>query len=409
MEVIHERCCGLDVHKRMVVACSIVPGSGSEPRKEVKTFGTMTEDLLKLSDWLLTRGVTHVAMESTGVYWKPIWNLLEGNFELLLVNAQHIKAVPGRKTDVKDCEWIADLLRHGLLRGSFVPDKAQRELRELTRYRTSLTRERAAEVNRLHKTLEGANIKLASVVTDLMGKSGREILQLLVAGSADTSVMAEVARGRLREKIPDLQRALRGRFGEHQRFLVAHQLAHIDFLDTAIATLDAEAGERLSPFEAEVRRLDEISGVGRRTSEVLLAELGADMSRFPTDRHVASWAGMCPGNNESAGKRKSEKTRKGSPWLRAALIEAAKAAARTKGTYLGAQYHRIAARRGGKKATVAVGHTILVTAYHLLKEQTPYRDLGALYFDERNRQEVVRRQVRRLQTLGYQVTLQPVA
>jgi transposase len=407
MDVIYERCCGLDVHKKTVAACLIISSQEVEPRKEIHTFGTMTDDLLRLSDWLLIHGVTHVAMESTGIYWKPIWNLLEGSFQLLLVNAQHVKAVPGRKTDIKDCEWIADLLRHGLLRGSFVPDRPERELRELTRYRTSLVRERSAEVNRLHKTLEGANIKLATVASDITGKSGREMLELLVDGSTDTATMASVARGRMREKIPELQRALRGSFGDHQCFLVARQLAHIDFLDEAIAALDAELNRRLRPFEEELGRLDAIPGVGRRTAEVLLAELGVNMERFPTDRHIASWAGMCPGNNESGGKRRSGKTRKGSPWLRSALIEAAQAASRTRGTYLSARYHRLAARRGKKRACVAVGHTILIAAYHLLKHGGTYRDFGALYFDERNRQRVIQRQVHRLEALGYEVTLQP--
>lgn len=407
MEIVYERCCGLDVHRKTVAACLIIPSQEVEPKKEIRTFGTMTDDLLQLSDWLSEQGVTHVAMESTGVYWKPIWNLLEGSFQLLLVNAQHIKAVPGRKTDIKDCEWIADLLRHGLLRGSFVPDRPQRELRELTRYRTSLVRERSAEVNRLHKTLEGANIKLATVASDIMGKSGREMLDLLLGGATDTAAMASVARGRMREKIPELQRALRGSFGNHQCFLVARQLAHIDFLDEAIAALDAELNRRLRPFEEELQRLDAIPGVGRRTAQVLLAELGMNMERFPSDRHLASWAGMCPGNNESAGKRRSGKTRKGSPWLRSALIEAAQAASRTGGTYLSAQYRRLAARRGRKRACVAVGHTILVAAYHLLKHGGSYRDFGALYFDERNRQRVVRRQIHRLEALGYEVTLQP--
>jgi transposase len=407
MDVIYECCCGLDVHKKTVAACLIISSQEVEPRKEIHTFGTMTDDLLRLSDWLLIHGVTHVAMESTGIYWKPVWNLLEGSFQLLLVNAHHVKAVPGRKTDIKDCDWIADLLRHGLLRGSFVPDRPERELRELTRYRNSLVRERSAEVNRLHKTLEGANIKLATVASDITGKSGREMLELLVGGATDTAAMASVARGRMREKIPELQRALRGSFGDHQCFLVARQLAHIDFLDEAIAALDAELNWRLRPFEEELQRLDAIPGVGRRTAEVLLAELGMNMERFPSDRHLASWAGMCPGNNESGGKRRSGKTRKGSPWLRSALIEAAQAASRTRGTYLSARYHRLAARRGKKRACVAVGHSILIAAYHLLKHGCTYQDFGALYFDERNRQRVVRRQVHRLEALGYEVTLQP--
>ncbi|MFQ6031246.1 MAG: IS110 family transposase, partial [Dehalococcoidia bacterium] len=316
MDAIYQRCCGLDIHKKVVVACLITPGRKGEPHKEIRSFGTMTADLLELSDWLAAAECTHVAMESTGVYWKPIYNLLEGSFELLLVNAQHIKAVPGRKTDVKDCEWIADLLRHGLLKGSFVPHRSQRELRELTRYRTSLVWERSAEVNRLQKTLEGANIKLAAVATDILGKSGREMLDALVGGSTDAPVLAELAKGRMREKIPELERALAGQFGPHQRFMVATQLAHIDFLEETIEKVSGEVAERLGPFEPMVERLDAIPGIGPRNAQALLAELGTDMERFPSAGHLASWAGMCPGNHESAGKRKSGKTRKGNRWLR---------------------------------------------------------------------------------------------
>jgi transposase len=409
MDVVYERCCGLDIHKKTVVACLVLPGPGGAPAKEVRTFGTMTADLLALADWLAGAGCTHVAMESTGVFWKPIYNLLEGGFELLLVNARHVKAVPGRKTDVRDCEWIADLLRHGLLRGSFVPDRPARELRELTRYRTSLVRERAAEVNRLQKTLEGANIKLAAVATDLRGRSAREMLASLVAGSVDAAAIAQLARGRMREKIPVLERALTGRLGEHQRFLLARQLAHIDFLDEAIEQVSAEVAERVRPFQDALERLDTIPGIGRWTAEVILAEIGADMGRFPTARHLASWAGMCPGNHESAGKRTSGRTRRGSRWLRSALIEAAQAAARTKDTYLAAQYRRLAARRGKKKAAVAVGHTILALAYYLLTRERTYHDLGVAYFDERDRQALERRLVRRLEGLGYKVAIEPSA
>jgi transposase len=409
MEAIYERCCGLDVHKQTVVACVIVPGPRGRPRKETRTFGTMTPDVLRLAEWLTEHGVTHVALESTGVYWQPIWNLLEGSFTLLLVNARHVKAVPGRKTDVRDCEWLAELLRHGLLKPSFVPERPQRELRELTRYRTSLIRERSAEANRLQKTLEGANIKLASVASDVLGVSGREMLTALVGGTTDPALLADLARGRLREKLPHLERALSGHFGAHQRFLVAQQLAHLDYLDEAIARLDGEIAERLRPFEDQLARLDTIPGVGRRTAEILLAEIGVDMGRFPTAAHLASWAGMCPGNNESAGKRKTGKTRKGNAWLRAALVEAAHAASRTKETYLAAQYRRLTARRGRKKALVAVGHSILVSAYHLLKGTATYRELGPHYFDERDRQAVERRLVQRLESLGYKVTLDSAA
>jgi transposase len=409
MDVVYERCCGLDVHKKSVVACLLISRSGGAPLRAVRTFGTMTEDLLALANWLAEVGCTHVAMESTGVYWKPIWNLLEDSFALLLVNPRDSKAVPGRKTDVTDAEWIADLLRHGLLRGSYVPDRPQRELRELTRYRTSLVRERTAEANRLQKTLEGANIKLASVATDILGTSGRAMLQALVAGASDASAVAHLARGRLREKLPELERALAGRFTPHQRFMVAEQLAHIDFLEAAIARVSAEIAERLRPCAAAVARLDTIPGVGPYLAEALIAEIGTDMSRFPSPGHLASWAGMCPGNHESAGKRRSGRTRKGSPWLRALLVQAAHAGARKKDTYLGAQYRRLAARRGRSRAAVAVGHTILIIAYHLLSNGTDYHDLGHRYFDERDRRTVERRLVHRLESLGYTVSLQPAA
>jgi transposase len=393
MEVLFERCCGLDIHKRTVVACLVVPGSTGAPTKDVRSFGTMTDELLQLADWLSAAGCTHVAMESTGVYWKPIWNLLEGQFELLLVNARHVKAVPGRKTDAKDCEWVADLLRHGLLRGSFVPDRGQRELRELTRYRTSLVQERSAEVNRLQKTLEGANIKLGDVATDIMGLSSRQMLASIASGETDAAALAQLAQGRLRDKVPTLERALAGCAGPHQRFLLARQLAHIDFLDASVAEVSAEIAARLRPCEDKMERLATIPGIGRRTAEVLIAEIGTDMSRFPTPAHLASWAGMCPGNDESAGKRRSGKTRKGSPWLRSTLIEAARAAGRSKGTYLAAQYHRLAARRGSKRAAVAVGHTILLIIYRLLSQGDVYHDHGDRYFDERDRHAVERRLV----------------
>ena len=409
MDVVYERCCGLDVHKTSVVACLLISRSAGEPVRTVRTFGTMTGDLLDLADWLAAAGCTHVAMESTGVYWKPLWNLLEDGFELLLVNPRHIKAVPGRKTDVTDAEWIADLLRHDLLRASYVPNRPQRELRELTRYRTSLVRERTAAANRLQKMLEGANIKLASVATDILGKSGREILAALVAGETDGATLAQLAQGRLREKLPQLEQALVGCIGPHQRFLVAEHLAHIDFLEAAIDRVSAEIAERLRPCAEAVARLDTIPGIGPYLAEALIAEIGTDMSRFPTAAHLASWAGMCPGNHESAGKRRSGKTRKGSPWLRALLVQAAHAGARKKDTYLGAQYRRLAARRGKSRAAVAVGHAILIIAYHLLRDGTDYHDLGPRYFDERDRRAVERRLVHRLEGLGYTVSLQPVA
>jgi len=392
--------------KKIAVACVIVSRTKGPASKEIRTFGTMTDDLLALADWLAAEGVTHVAMESTGVYWKAPFNLLEGQFEVLLANAQHIKTVPGRKTDVKDAEWIADLLRHGLLRASFVPDRPQRELRELTRYRTALVRERASEANRLQKTLEGANIKLGDVATNVLGRSAREMLEGLVAGRADPGTLAQFARGRMREKIPQLERALAGHFAAHQRFMVAQQLAHIDYLDDAIQHVSAEVAQRLAPFEPILERLDGIPGVGRRTAEILLAEIGTDMSRFPSAGHLASWAGMCPGHHESAGKQHIGKTRKGNPWLRSALIEAAAAAGKTKDTYLAAQYRRLLRRRGRNKAAVAVGHSLLVIVWHLLQHDCPYVDLGSTYFDDRDRVATEHRLVHRLEQLGYSVQLQ---
>ncbi len=408
MDVVYPRCAGLDVHKKTVVACVIVQGAKGKPQKTIRTFGTMTDDLLALGDWLAQQEVTHVAMESTGVYWQPIWNLLEERFTLLLVNAHHIKQVPGRKTDVGDCEWIADLLRHGLLKGSFVPDRTQRELRGLTRYRTALMQERAAEVNRLQKTLEGANIKLAAVATDVLGKSGRQILEALVAGATEAGDLAQLAKGRMRDKIPQLERALTGSFRPHQQFMVARHLAFIDAMDEIVAQVSAEIAERLRPAEADVELLDAITGIGRPTAEVWLAEVGSDLERFPTHGHLASWAGMCPGNNESAGKRKSGKTRKGNPALRTALVVAAQAAARKRDSYLSAQFRRLAARRGPKKAIVALAHSLLVIAYHVLKRRVNFMDLGPTYFDERNRMSVQRQLVRRLERLGYKVALEPL-
>jgi transposase len=409
MQVLYEHCCGLDVHKKSVVACLITPDSQGKPHKEKRTFGTVTAELLRMADWLAAAGCTHVAMESTGVYWKPIYNLLEGQFEVLLVNAQHLKAVPGRKTDVRDAEWIADLLRHGLLRGSFIPPAPQRELRELTRHRSTLVAERARSVNRLQKVLEDANIKLAGVATDVLGVSARQMLEGLLEGETDTGVLAQLARGRMRDKREQLEQALRGILKPHHRFLLAEHLSHIDYLEEAIARASREIEERLRPFEQELELLDSLPGIDRRIAEILLAEIGTDPGRFPSAKHLASWAGMCPGNHESAGQRKTGKTCKGDPWLRHALIEAAHGAARTKNTYFTAQYHRLAARRGKKKALVAVGHSLLVIAYHILTRKQMYQDLGPNYFDERDRLIVQRRLVARLEKLGYEVSLKPAA
>ena len=405
MEVVHERCCGVDVHKQFITACLVVPGSTGKATKEIQTFRTMTADLERFRDWLLAAGCTHVAMESTGVYWKPIYNLLEEtDLTVLVVNAQHIKQVPGRKTDVRDCEWIADLLRHGLLQASFIPDQAQRELRELTRYRTSLIQERAAEVNRVQKVLEGANIKLAAVTKDITGVSAREILAELVAGSTDAVGMAKLARGRLRAKIPELEQALVGRLRPHHQFLIAQQLAHIDALDEAIERVSEEIERRTHPFAEIITLLDTIPGVAQRTAEVLVAEIGTDMSRFPTAAHLASWAGLAPGNNESGGKRRSGKTRKGSPWLRAALVEAAHGAGLKKETYLQAQYRQLVRRKGKKRAAVAVAHSIIVIAYHVIKETRPYTDLGADYLDRRRSDAAEQRLVAQLRARGYTVS-----
>jgi transposase len=367
----------------------------------------MTDELLTLADWLAAADCTHVAMESTGVYWQPIYNLLEDRFQLLLVNARHIKAVPGRKTDVRDCEWLADLLRHGLLKPSFVPERPQRELRELTRYRLAMVQARTAEANRLQKTLESANIKLAAVATDILGASGRQMLNALVAGTTNPETLAEFAKGALRSKIPQLQQALVGRVGAHQRFLIAEHLAQLDSLEASIARVSTEIAERLRPLQETIARLDTIPGIGCYLAEALVAEIGTDMTRFASAAHLASWAGMCPGNNESAGKRRSGKTRKGNPWLRALLVQAAHAAARRKNTYFAAQYARLAARRGKKRAAVAVGHTILIVAYHVLQRGTEYQELGPHWFDQQDRHAVERRLVRRLEALGHKVTLEP--
>jgi transposase len=406
MQVLYTHCAGLDVHKKTVVACLITPDPQGGWHQEMRSFSTMTRDLLALSDWLLAAGCTHVAMESTGEYWKPVFNILEAHFEVWLVNAQHIKAVPGRKTDVKDAQWLAELLRHGLVRASFIPPPAQRELRELTRHRSNFVRERASLVNRVQKVLESANIKLAAVATDVLGVSGRAILQALIAGETEPAAMAELAKGRLRTKREQLTQALEGRVQAHHRFVLTELLCQIDSLDDTIARFNQQLEAYSKPFEDGIQLLDTIPGVGRETAQVLMAEIGPDMSRFPTARHLAAWAGLAPGNRESGGKRLPSQTRKGNHALRQGLIQAAHAAAHTKDTYLAAQYRRLSARRGKKRAIVAVAHSMLVIAYCLLSRGEPYRELGGDYFDRLRPAATAKRLVQRLKNLGYQVTLQ---
>lgn len=402
MEVVYSHCCGLDVHKKTVVACIITPEI-----KEIRTFSTMTDDLISMVDWIKSKGCTHVAMESTGSFWKPIYNLLEmENIEVLVVNAKRIKNVPGRKTDVKDAEWIADLLRHGLLQGSFIPSREQRELRELIRYRRSLIEERAREINRIQKVLEGANIKLSSVASDVLGKSGRAMIEAIIAGEEDPVILSELAQSRLKNKKAELQRALKGLLGHHQRLMLKTQLCHIDFLTEQIKSLDEEIKKRMLPFEEDLELLDTIPGVGRRAAEQILAEIGTDMNQFPTAAHLCSWAGLAPGNNESAGKRKSGRTLKGNQKLRSTLVEAARAASRTKNCYLSSQYHRLAARRGANRAAVAVAHSILTIVYYILKRRQPYIELGPTYYEERRRQAIINQSIKKLESLGCKVTVQ---
>jgi transposase len=454
MQVIYHRCCGIDVHKKMLVAC-VLSCTAQGVQKEIQTFSTMLQDLYRLREWLKAKQCQAVAMESTGVYWKPIWNVLEGELELLLCNAQHIKAVPGRKTDVKDAEWIADLLQHGLLRASFVPPRPQRELRDLTRYRSSLAADRARLVNRIQKTLEDTNIKLASVASDITGQSGRAMLQAMLEGEQDPQKLADLARGRMKEKREQLAQALQGTLGDHHRFLLQSQLRQLDFFDQQVRELDQEIAHRLGvpsgpadpdppdpssplpateersespvpsdsaesmgrlPAESEapkplssaetIRLLDEVTGINIRIGEIVVAELGLQLERFPDEAHLCSWVGLCPAAKISANKRLSTKTGKGNRWLRQALIEAANAAARSKGTFLGAYYQRLRKRMGHKKAIVALAHRILVIIYHLLKEQQSYRELGPEHVDEKAAEVARRRALRTLEQLGYDVTLQ---
>jgi len=405
MDVVIERGAGLDIHKKSVLACVRVPNPEGGRRQEARTFGTTAAQLLALRDWLHAHGVTHVAMESTGVYWKPVYYVLESTLTCLLVNAAHISRVPGRKTDVSDGEWLAQLLEHGLLRGSFVPPVPIRELRDLTRYRAALVQDRTREANRLHKVLTDAGIQLASVASNVLGTSGRAMLAALVEGTTDPVVLAALAQGKLRRQLPALRDALAGHFRGHHAFLVSQLLAHLDYLDEALATLTEQIQAALAPFAAEAARLDAIPGVGPRTAEVLIAELGVDMRQFPTPRHLASWAGLCPGTHESAGKRRPVRTRKGNRWLRAALIEAALAAINVRDGALAARYHRLVRHRGHKKAIVAVAHKMLTTAYLLLAEGRTYQEPGAAYYDAERKDRVVRRAVQTLERQGYRVSL----
>jgi transposase len=408
MQVVHTHCAGLDVHKKTVVACALTPDGKGGWQKTLATFSTMTADLLRLSDWLSENGCTHVAMESTGEYWRPVFNILESTLEVILVNAAHIKNVPGRKTDIKDAQWIAELLQHGLLRASFIPPLEQRELRDLVRHRANFIRERVNLDNRVQKVLEAANIKLGCVASNVMGASGRAMLAALVDGQTSPEAMAELAKGRLRLKREQLVQALDGRVRPHHRFILAALLSQIDSIEETIAQFDEQIVVFCQPFEAAVQLLDTIPGVGRQTAELIVSEIGTDMSRFPSASHLAAWAGLAPGNHESAGKRLAGKTRYGNRLLRAALVQSAHALTHTK-TYLAAQFWRLTRRRGKKRAAVAVAHSILVIAYHLLQRQEPYRELGANYFDQQRPETTSKRLVKRLEKLGYQVLLQPQA
>lgn len=411
LEALYARVCGLDVHKKVIVACvRILDAKDGTVQSTLRQFGAMTADLKELRGWLAEFKVTHVAMESTGIYWQPVFNLLEGHFKTWVVNAQHIKKVPGRKTDVKDAEWIAQLLQCGLLRPSFVPERQQRELRDLTRQQTKLVQQRNSVDNRIQKVLETANIKLGSVASDVMGVSGRKMIEALIGGEKDVTVLAELAQRKLRGKIPELQRALEGELTEHHRFLLSRLLGQYDFLEKEIAGVSERLGAVASPsFRAAVEQLDAIAGVGERGGRALLAETGIDMSRFPSHKHLASWAGQCPGNHESAGKRRSGKTPPANRYIDAVLTEMAHAAVRTKNSYFKAQYHHLAGRRGKKRAIGAVKHSLLVTVYFMLRDNKPYKDLGADYFDKLNPQQRIRYHVRKLQQLGQEVELSPMA
>jgi transposase len=403
MQIVHPRCCGIDVHKASVVACLRVQDT-RRAVMETRRFGTTTAELLALHAWLSKAACTHVAIESTSIYWKPVFNVLEGSFEVVLANPHHVKAVPGRKTDVKDCEWLADLLAHGLIRASFIPPREVRDLRDLTRHRKSLLRDRVAAVNRIHKVLESANIKIANVATDVMGVSGRAILNALAAGERDPETLAKCARGCLVPRIPALAEALRGRFTDHHGFLLRQMLSQVDSLNELIAACDTRIATLLTAHEDALRRLQAIPGVGRRSAEVVVSEIGLDMSRFASAAHLASWARICPGTHESAGKRRRVSTGTGNNWLRTTLLESAWAASHAKKSYLGAQYRRVAKRRGPKRGAIAVAHSILVIAYYILRDGREYQDLGPDYFDRVNVAKLRRYHLRRLAELGYDVS-----
>ena len=409
MNPIVERGAGLDVHQATVVAAVRIADDAGGRKAITETFPTTTAGLLTLRDWLQAHGVTHVAMESTGVYWKPVYYILEDSFTLLLVNAHHLKQVPGRKSDVRDSEWIAQLLECGLLRSSLVPPAPIRDLRDLTRYRKHQSQDRAREVNRLHRVLEDAGIKLSTVATDVMGVSGRAMLDALLAGTTDPAVLANLARGKLRKKLPALRQALLGRFRAHHGFLIGQILAKIDFLDEGIDQLTEAIDRLVTPFEPMLTQLDTIPGVNRKGAITILAETGGDMTHFSTSGHLCSWAAACPGQNESAGKRRSGRTRRGNPYLRTLLIESGLAASRAKGSALQSRYYRVKRNRGHKKAVLAVGHQILEIAFYVMRDGVAYHELGADYFDRRHRERALRRHVRQLEMLGYRVTLQPAA
>ena len=405
MHVLYPSCCGLDVHKKTVVATVMLTPADGQVSQHTRTFATTTSQLLALSDWLSQQQVTHVAMESTGVYWRPVFNLLEASVTVILVNAQHIKAVPGHKTDVKDSQWLADLLRHGLLQASFIPPAPIRDLRDLVRYRKTLVQERSQEVNRLQKVLETANIKLSGVVSDVLGKSGRDMLDALLAQVSDPEALAQLARGSLRGKLPQLREALLGQVQAHHRTLIAQQLAHIDFLEQSLAQLQTEIDVRLQSYQQEIDLLVSIPGVGATAAAAILGEIGTDMTRFPSAHHLASWAGVAPGNKQSGGKRLKAPATKGNSRVRGVLAECVWAISRTKGNFLSTQYHRFARRLGKTKAIVASSHRLLIVIYHVLRDQQPYRDLGSDYYETRDTEHQRTSALRRLESLGYTVTL----